>query len=132
MEELHEHRFVELYHKYFHPLKHFVSVWVSDKDFAEDVVQETFTWLWEHRNQLDHVTNLNPFLYSIAKHKVYNYLRHKRIQRNYSENLIRLANTFYSDQSFEFNDTMTIALRQFTQKERLVFSLSRIQGLDNE
>ena len=49
---------------------------------AHDVVQETFAKLWTVRPSLDDVDALEPYVFQIARRRVYNLHRNERVRRN--------------------------------------------------
>jgi RNA polymerase sigma-70 factor (family 1) len=131
MESLSEDEFVKLYAEYFNPLKKFVFNLTSDTSLADDIVQDSFEWLWESRDKLSHVTTLRPYLYSVVKHKVFNHLRHRIVRRQYSVHLLTIATHETIDLLFELDDVLKAGLKRLTKKEREVFVLSRHQHLSN-
>jgi RNA polymerase sigma-70 factor (ECF subfamily) len=61
---------------YYYPrLLLFSSFYVKSKQAAEDVVSETFMAIWEQRQHLVNIRNLNSYIYTIAKNLSVNYLR---------------------------------------------------------
>lgn len=62
---------------------------VGDKEVAENAVQDTFLYLWEHRKRLDENGSLVGFLHIRLKHYALNYLRHEKIKVANQEGIIR-------------------------------------------
>ena len=49
-------------------------------DVADDVVQDVFVWLWEHRERVDEGTNLRAYLYTAARHRALQVVRHEEVE----------------------------------------------------
>lgn len=81
--------FEEIYRRYAALLHRYVADKVYAKEDCEEIVQETFVWLWSRRSSLDHVTELRPYLYGIVKHKIFNYIRHNVIRREYASHFLK-------------------------------------------
>ena len=65
--------------KEFYPSMCAIAIrFVSDKDVAQDIVQEVFIKLWEKRTSYEEIPNLKTFLYVSIKNLCFNYLRDKK------------------------------------------------------
>lgn len=47
---------------------------------AKDIVAEVFLQLWERRHSLDHVQNLNAYLFVSTRNKAFNYLKSQTLR----------------------------------------------------
>jgi len=77
--------FDTLFEKYSPKLYYFVLKTFQNKVEAEEIVQDTFLKLWETRHRIDEKQHFNTYLISIAKHLIYDHLRHKAVERKYSQ-----------------------------------------------
>lgn len=59
--------FSKIYLVYFPKLVRFAREYVISTEDAENIVQDIFMYLWEHRDMLDSLNNLNAFLFTLAK-----------------------------------------------------------------
>lgn len=129
-----ERAFEEMYRRYASLLFRYVSDKVGERENCEEIVQETFVWLWSHRTSLHHVTELRPYLYGIVKHKVFNHIRHNVIRREYAEHFQKFGTT--SDNSNEelnnLSDVLKVldhSIAQLPERCQTAFRLSRIEHL---
>jgi RNA polymerase sigma-70 factor (ECF subfamily) len=101
--------FNTLFEKYSPKLYFFVLKTFQNKVEAEEIVQETFLKIWETRHRIDEKQNFNTYLISIAKHLIYDHLRHKAVERKYSQ---RVQQT--SDKSYTVEDEFALeSLRDY-------------------
>ncbi|WP_345230770.1 RNA polymerase sigma factor [Olivibacter ginsenosidimutans] len=69
------------YVRYMQSLHYFVIRMAKSPTLTEDVLQETFVRLWQHRKQLNPSQNLKAYLFTIAHHCLLNLL--KRAQHEF-------------------------------------------------
>ncbi len=66
-------------------LLYYVRSLVPQRDACEDIVHESFVFLWEHRAKMDDVVDLKAYLFTVAHNLTRNYIRdnglHRRILR---------------------------------------------------
>lgn len=70
-----EASFKIVYNHFYSRLFFFVSEYIPNKDIAENILQDTFLSLWEKKLKLVKDTNLNAYLYTIAKNNCLKRLR---------------------------------------------------------
>ena len=56
-------------------------------DEAEDIVQDTFVWFYEHDNRFKDMLALKSFLYNCVYHKAMNYLKAQQVRLKVHEKL---------------------------------------------
>ena len=72
-------KFEEVYLAYFSKMKYFAKEYVVSEADAENIVQDVFTELWEKKELLTMPVNLVAYLFTTAKNKCLNHLRHKTV-----------------------------------------------------
>jgi RNA polymerase sigma-70 factor (ECF subfamily) len=127
-----ESEFRELYFEY-HPVLFRVAMYVlKDEAEAEDVVQETFLKLWK-LNDHKEITNLKAYLISMTRNACLDQIRSSDKER---EKILELKHEVTDEEAPEQEDSIRKALEeavsQLPPKCRLIFSLSRFEGLSNE
>ncbi len=60
----------------------FAMLYIHTPQHAQDIVMESFAYLWEHRADLDTTRNPESYLLGIIKGKCIDYLRHQQVKRN--------------------------------------------------
>jgi RNA polymerase sigma-70 factor (family 1) len=77
-----------LFRRYYDPLFSAAFVYVKVRAMAEDIVQQVFLKLWEKRERLTAVENLEGYLFMAARNEILNCLRQQAVRRNYA-NLVK-------------------------------------------
>lgn len=79
--------FEEVFKRFYSSLCYFAHKCVKDMDEAEDIVQDTFVWFYEHDNRFKDMLALKSFLYNCVYHKAMNYLKAQRVRSEVHEKL---------------------------------------------
>ena len=100
---------------------------------AEGIVQEVFINLWLNRNNLDEYKPLKPYLFTIAKNLIYDYLRKIYSKRKYLDSLFLnySAKSEYTKNEVEYWDFerfLMEKINQLPEKRRKVYMLSKLEG----
>lgn len=134
--------FEDIYQAYYPKLVRFSREYVGSTVDAENVVQDVFIVLWEHRDGLDELRNVNAYLFRLVKNKCIDFLRHKiRVSdkhcsiQDVEEKEVQLK--LYSMERFDENllsdevieELIKKAIDSLPEKCREIFMLSRIEGM---
>ncbi len=110
---------------------------LKDTGWSEDVVQEVFVKLWTNRETIKQDVDLWPFLYVLTKRECLNKLR--SIKRSHSAfELLYYHIEHHSDRADglierkELADEIENYLAQLPEQQKLVFTLSRIEGIPHK
>lgn len=131
--------FSELYLTYYSRLVRFAKAFVVSEEDAENITQDVFTDLWEKRDFIVHIENMNAYLFRLVRNRSLDYLKHKMFEQRYVESMQALFELEYSlgykfeasDMS-EGNDTEILvraAIGSLPKRCRDIFLLSRVEGL---
>jgi RNA polymerase sigma-70 factor (ECF subfamily) len=139
-----EASFKVVYDHFYPKLFYFVHEYIPHKDLAEDIVHDTFMSLWKKRLQLNPGTNLNAWLYTVAKNNSLKKIRDEKYRKaifqsvQWSDyelelNAGALSGLDTSDLSFaEIERIIQTTLDQLPPQCRLVFELSRFSNKKNK
>ena len=124
--------FEEIYRRYASLLFRYVSDKIHERENCEEIVQETFVWLWTHREGLNHVTELRPYLYGIVKHKIFNHIRHNVIRRSYADHFLKFGSIIdnSNEELTELSDVMLLidrSISELPERCQVAFRLSRME-----
>jgi RNA polymerase sigma factor (sigma-70 family) len=72
--------FIEIYNRFQALLYIYACKITSDKEEAEDIVQEVFTYLWDKRTTVVLKSSISSYLYTAVRYKFFNLLDHKKNQ----------------------------------------------------
>lgn len=87
--------FEALFVAYYERLFFFVHTIIDDEDDCRDLLSDTFEELWAKRKAVDTAT-VKAFLYTVARNKALNLLRHRNTRTQYIE-YVRQATQPYTD-----------------------------------
>ncbi len=71
-------RFVGLLTTHYYKIHSFILAMVPNKADADDVLQNTITYMWEHFEDYEENTNFVAWAVTIAKYQVFTYRKHKK------------------------------------------------------
>lgn len=133
----HEESFTRLFLLHKHKLYSFLLRLTDSPEMAEDVIQDVFLKLWKDRENLVNIEQFGGYIYRMAQHQVINAFR--RMAREtliLSElNNTNAANNTEAEDNLsvrEVREMLKTALDKLPPKQKLVFTLSRDQGLKHD
>ena len=135
--------FSELYLAYYPRLVRFAIEFVMLEEDAENITQDVFTDLWEKREYIDHIDNMNAYLFRLVKNRCLDHLKRKLSEQKYVENiqnsfevelnlklqsLDRFDSCVFSE-GRELENQVRAAINSLPDRCRQIFLLSRIEKL---
>jgi len=138
----HKLNFEEIYTLYYPKLVRFSREYVSSIEDAENIVQDVFFVLWQQRENIEELRNVNAYLFRLAKNKCIDFLRHKiRIGdlhcslQDVEEKELQFK--LYSIEQFDEQSLSNEAIETMVNKAidnlppkcREIFMLSRLDGM---
>lgn len=128
-------QFKRIYFEYY-PVAFRIAYYVlKQKEAAEDVAQEVMLKLWEKRGSLSDIDNLKAYIYRVARNAALDKAEKKKVRLS---GIIELTLREESKKQAENGDeaelrnTIEEAVSMLPPKCRLIFSLSRFEGLTND
>ena len=135
--------FSELYLMYYPTPVRFAKEFVVLEEDAENITQDVFTDLWERRDAIDHIENVNAYLFRLVRNRCLDYLKHKVFEQKYAENVqasfeielnlkLQSLDRFDVSDISEGNETERLvrdAINSLPKRCRDIFLLSRMKGL---
>ena len=115
----------------------FVRGMIADDAKAHDITQDTFAALWKRRDQLEGVDALTPYIFKMARHRVYNAQRDANTRRSYeTEAPGEVHNTNPPSPEDELDAELLRTLLDtwiddLPPRQREVLTLRRIKGLSH-
>ncbi len=123
----------KIFQQYHHALYYHALDFVKSPSLAEDVVQEVFVKLWEHRAQINPDLSFKAYLFRIARNHIINQLqrasREVKTKQYYSQRTTTYHNqaedqVIYAD----YEAIAQKALEELPPKRKMVFTLHRLEG----
>ncbi len=130
------HAFDKLFSKYAESIFAFVFSISKDSFIAEEITQTVFVKIWEKRMLIDEHFSFKSFLFRITYNETISYLRKEKAERKRIE-------LFTSSKPYSSNETEYLVefesqesavkeiINSFPERRKLIFKLSREQGLTN-
>lgn len=130
-----EYSFDELFNTYFSKVSGFIFSIVKNDEVARDIAQEIFLRLWEDRHVVSLDAKLGPYLYTIARNRAINHLKHKKHQQAFKVHTLHTSNEEYSQEESlhakELYGAIDDAVAKMPRQRSEIFTLSRYKGLSN-
>ncbi len=134
--------FSEIYDIYFPKLLRFTKTYLISEDESENIVQEIFIYLWEHRDIIETLQNLNAYLFTLAKNRCIDYFRKEMVREVRKGSLSEIENRelqlkLYSLEAFDndrlsdadIEEILNNAINRLPERCREIFIMSRLQNL---
>ena len=126
-----EENFKKLYFDQFPKVVKIGLYITADQGAAEDLAQEVFVKLWQKREQLDKVGNLEAYIAQMMRNASLDYIKSNK--RTETDSFPALAwEEEGNDRENELKKALEKALVHLAPQCRLIFSLSRFEGLTNQ
>ena len=128
----------ELLFKFYYPgLVIFASNIIVNRDEAEEIVQDFFVRIWEHRENIRSESTLKSYLFTSVKNRSINYLKNAQVKQNVIEELkkqmeseMRYNPDVYVDT--ELQRRLKNAFTKLPPRTSEIFTLSRFKGFSND
>ena len=129
---LSKEEFKVVYDEHFDDIRSYVFYRCGDIEMASDVAQDVFLKVWEKRYSLSG-NQIKPLLYKMASDCFIDIYRKDQQQLNFEQSLMYETDCELSpEEEFSFNELAAAyakALEQMPEKQRIVFLMSREEGM---
>ncbi|SHL29347.1 RNA polymerase sigma-70 factor [Flavobacterium chilense] len=112
-----ETAFTYFYDKYFSRITAFSIQFIYDKDEAENLAQEAFLHLWQNRETVESLNGITSFLYTYAKSKCLNLIRHNKVKDKFKSDIL---NQKERELDIEILSSVQFDTLELTELERLI------------
>jgi RNA polymerase sigma-70 factor (ECF subfamily) len=104
---------------------------------ADELVQDVFLKVWLHRDKIPHVLRFDNWLFTIARNQAFDMLKGMAKEASLRRQIARLMDAdanLVEDQLLtrENEEQLRRALDQLSPRQKLIFTLSRNQGMKHE
>ncbi|TWF35793.1 RNA polymerase sigma-70 factor (ECF subfamily) [Chitinophaga polysaccharea] len=133
----HEESFTQLFFLYKHKLYSYLLRLTDSPEMTEDVIQDVFLKLWKDRTNLVHIDQFGGYIYRMAQHHALNAFRRMAKETLILAELNKAGDQVQSDvedqlSMREVRKKLQTAVDTLPPKQKLVYTLSREQGLKHE
>ena len=137
MAEGDEKAFGTLFHHYRRRIYAYAFHLFGSSGLADEVVQDVFVKVWLHRDKAPHVLRFDNWLFIIARNQIFDTLKliaKEASARRQMADYLDPSSTTVEDQLLtkENEHRLRNALERLSPQQKLVFTLSRHQGMKHE
>lgn len=106
---------------------------IRNKDVCEEIIQETFFYLWKKRQELDIKQSLRAYLFTAVKFQTLNHIRAEKVRSNYAESYIAFENSLADNSNeenisvFDLKSRLEVEVSKLPDKCQQIFRMSRDQ-----
>lgn len=127
-----EKAFTVLYEHYRAGIYNFVRKYLKSDELSDDICQNVFLKIWEHREQLGDVLEFNAYALTIAKRQSLDFLRRATVEQAAMDLILQnyplQKSTFEDDQQYvEYMRFIETVLAKLPPQSQLIFNLCRQQ-----
>lgn len=125
------HAFERIFRTYSRAMFFVAMGLVDDRQLAEDAVQESFVYLWNHRSQIDPRYEIQYYLKQSVRNYIFNYFRHRRVRERHAEALTREQQFWADGKTEEWTekiDHVRKLLLSLPENCRKIFMMAAIEG----
>ena len=102
---------------------------------ASDIIQEVFLKLWERRENMARIINMEAWLYRLTENKVIDFLRKAAADHRLKEKIWAGLQQIMNETELhiaakEYNQIIQKAINQLPPQRRLIYQLNKEEGLD--
>ena len=123
--------FKQLFDQYFDAIRSYIYYRSGDADLSTDIVQDIFLRLWEKQIVYREKENVG-LLYKMAGDEFVSRYRRKQVEMNYIKSLSFKLHDVSPEEEMQYKELQQRyedALSNLTEKQRVVFLMSRMDGL---
>ncbi|MBS7196732.1 RNA polymerase sigma-70 factor [Butyricimonas paravirosa] len=102
--------------------------YTNDLDTAEDIVQEVFMRLWEKREELRGIQNIQGYLLFSIRNKCLNLLEHQQVMDKYRQYCLLQEVSDEEDEPETFIEKVGNLLNKLPEKRRKVLEMSVLES----
>ncbi|MEZ5104093.1 MAG: RNA polymerase sigma-70 factor [Draconibacterium sp.] len=127
----------ELYEKYSARLYHFAFGYLKSEPDALDIVQEVFVNLWNNRKNLKKDSNLDAYLFTIARNTIISVFRKKLSEKAYLEDLRNkvVGNSIDTESKVNYNllvEKIQQLIEQLPPQRKRIYIMCKEKGYTNQ
>lgn len=122
-------KFRALYLKYYEPLCNYAFRYLTNSDEAEDIVQSLMTKVWEQKEKLNNIENIESYLFRAVYNACLNKIQQQKSQegfRDYNQYKLKLIEMENFEQTFyqwEIKENMDNEIAKLTPRAKQIFEM---------
>lgn len=134
-------QFEKIFRTHFSSVKYFINMFLKSEADSEDLAQDVFIKLWNNFEAWKDNEGTDGYIYTIAKNVTLDFIKHKRQEDNYRDELIQqnsikelfgIADPLNSIYYKEMQLIIKMALEHLPEQRRKIFEMSRLKEMSNK
>lgn len=124
--------FETVFKSFYRQLYLYAYHFVMDEMEAEDIVQETFSLIWERRHRLPENLDVRAYLYTSVKHACLKYFRHLKLTDQYQKKQVEALLISFTEDVAEEDEIVTAvkkAMEKLTDQQAQIVKMHITEGL---
>lgn len=127
--------FEVVFRKYYRQMYLYAYHFVMDEMEAEDIVQETFSIIWERRRKLPDQLNIQAYLYAAVKHASLKYFRRLKLTDQYHKRQVEALLLSFTNEEEDIGEEEEVvravrnAMDSLTEQQARIVRLHVTEGL---
>lgn len=123
--------FEKIFKEYFAPLCNYINTYIHNWEESREIVQDTFTKIWNIREKVNVRTSVKSYLYQSAKNTMVDYIRKssKMVVGGEDELPEHIENDEKALDPYLIRESILKAMDSLKPKNREIFSLNKLEGL---
>jgi RNA polymerase sigma-70 factor, ECF subfamily len=102
------------------------------EEVAQDLIQQAFIWIWEHRSEIDPDKSLKAYLFKIGYTRMLNQVRDNKKNTDLDVYELDVQTSSQADSDLinsELKQKIDVAIAEMPEKRRAVFEMCYLQEL---
>lgn len=135
-----EQAFESLFLHYFPRIKGFIYGILQNEEEAEDISQDIFVAMWQNKERLTNIENLNAYLFRVAKNTVFRHIERNLLFSDYQQQqvdntLLGFTNNDNIEEEIyarELEFLISVAVEKMPPQRKQIYRMSRVEGISND
>jgi RNA polymerase sigma-70 factor (family 1) len=127
--------FDKIFLHYYPNIQLFINGIIHQKEDSENIAQDIFVKLWQSRTSVAHIQNFDSYLFTMAKHAAFHYLRKEVYHSTEPISNVQPQEDHSSEDEIMAKSLLEYirnAIDKMPEKQKEIFLMSRRDGLSNE
>jgi len=126
--------FNQLYTIHISAVYKYIYLFTKDKEETEEILQEVFVNIWEHRENLASVSSFKSYVLRAAKNRLINHIRHTKIKNRVLSEIKQRApsmpaSPYYDITYKEYHRLIQEAVEKLPPKRKAIFKVHIEEGI---
>lgn len=123
-----------LYMRYSAAVSEFALRFIGSRDEVADITHNIFCKLWDERRQMNNVSQLKNYLFSMTRNAIFNELRHRKVVHEWETDikLCETDNYVSPDAAIDTSDILemiNLHIERMPELRRRIFCMSRYENM---